>query len=451
MTQQKIRVGEIEDIKRLEEELEVLYNSVQEAIEIAGSDGVIQYVNPFFSRLTGISAHERIGKNIFELEPDGALARVLRTHDPIYAHRSKMEDFDLEIVTNASPIIVNGNIEAGLSVFQPLTDTYKLLEQIEESKQVISELKERVNQISASSYTFDDLLGSHPDFEHIRNKARRSAKTNAFILIVGESGTGKETFAHAIHSASKRANKPFLKVNCAEIPESLLEGELMGYEKTIKEGTFEKKLGKIELASGGTLFINEIGEMNSHLQKKLADILQKREFDLRIITATNRNLRDLVAQGVFSEELYALLNGVEMHLLPLREHKEDVLTYAQTFILKYNRKLGKSVIGMTTRAEQILLDYHWPGNIRELKNVLERAMDSVEGDMLDYKHFVSLVDISPEEELLKCQEPMALDELEKRMIRLALQRYGNSVEGKKRAAGALNISLATLYNKLKIL
>jgi transcriptional regulator with PAS, ATPase and Fis domain len=240
-------------------------------------------------------------------------------------------------------------------------------------------------------------------------------------------------------------------VNCAEIPESLLEGEILGYEKAIKDGTFEKKLGKLELASGGTLFLNEIGEMNSHLQEKLAHILRKRKFDLRIITATNRNLRDLVTQGVFSKELYALLNGVELHLLPLREHKEDVLTYAQSFILKYNRKLGKSVIGMTTRAEQILLDYYWPGNIRELKNVLERAMDSVEGDMLDYKHFVSLVDISPEEEQIKCHDPIALDELEKRMIRLALQRYGNSVEGKKRAAGALNISLATLYNKLKTL
>lgn len=458
----KIRAGTVGGIRRLEEELEVLYNSVQEAIEVANKDGVIQYVNPFFSRVTGISPHERVGKNIFEISPDGALARVLRTHEPIYAHRSKMEECDLEIVANASPIIVDGNIEAGFSVFHPLTDTCKLVEEIEDLKQDISELSTRVNQIAVSSYTFDDILGSHPDFERIRNKARRFAKTNAPILILGESGTGKETFAHAIHSASARKNKPFLKVNCADIPESLLEWELFGYEKSVKGGTPEKKLGKLELASGGTLFINEIGEMNYPLQTKLLQILHKRDFgngsgtpthnvDIRIIATTNRNLREQVTQGVFSADLYNRLNGAELHLPPLREHKEDVLTYAQTFILKFNRKLGKRVLGMTTQAEQLLLDYHWPGNIRELKNVIERAMDSVKEDVLHYKDFMGLIEISPEEEELKCREPMALDELEKRMIRLALQRYGNSVEGKKRAAGVLNISLATLYNKLKTL
>lgn len=447
--EQKIRVGVVRDKKRLEEELEVLYNSVQEAIEVANKDGIIQYVNPFFSRVTGISPSQRVGKNIFEVSPDGALARVMRTHEPIYAHRSKMEEGGLEIVANASPIIVDGTIEAGLMVFHPLTDTCKLMEEIEASKQVIRELQTRIDQISASLYTFDDILGSHPDFERIRNKARRSAKTKAPMLLLGESGTGKTIFAHAIHSASTRKNKPFVKVDCADIPESLLEAELLGCEKRINEEPPEKKLGKIELASGGTLFINEIGEMKSHLQTKLLHILQ--DMDIRIIAATNRNLRERVKEGIFSADLYDRLNGVEIQIPSLREHKEDVLTYAQSFILKDSRKLGKRVTGITTHAEQLLLDYHWPGNIRELKYVIERAMDSVEGDMLHYKQFAKLIDISTEEEELNYREPMALDEIEKKMVRLALQRYGNSVEGKRRAAKVLNISLATLYNKLKML
>lgn len=447
--------------KRLQAELEVLYNSAQEAIEVADKAGIIQYVNPFFGRVTGISPSERVGKNIFEVSPDGALARVLRTHEPIYAHRSKIEECGLEIIANASPIIVDGTIEAGLMVFHPLTDTVKLMEQIEDSKQVIIELQTRVDQSSVSLYTFDDILGSHPDFERIQNKARRSAKTKAPLLLLGESGTGKTIFAHAIHSASTRRNKPFVIVNCAEIPESLLEGELLGRGKSINGETSEKRLGKIELASGGTLFINEIGEMNSHLQTKLLHILQDKEFkrvgeaqvlgvDIRIIAATNRNLRERVNQGVFNADLYDQLNGVEFQIPSLREHKEDVLTYVQSFILRYNRKLGKNVTGITTHAEQFLLDYHWPGNIRELQYVIERAIDTVNGDMLHYKHFAKLIDISSQEEELNYREPMALDVLEKKMIRLALQRYGNSVEGKRRAAKVLNISLATLYNKLKM-
>lgn len=453
---------EMRDNRRIEEELKVLYNSIQEAIQIAGKDGTIQYVNPYFSRLTGISPYERIGKNIFELSPEGALARVLRTHEPIYAHRSTMEECDIEIIANAYPIIIEGNIEAGLVVFQPLTEASRLNEEIEASKQIIQALSTRVDQMAASSYTFDDILGSHPDFAFIRNKTRRSAETNSPIIIMGESGTGKELFAHAVHSGSMRNHKPFVKLDCAHIPESLLEIELLGYEKVNQGKAPERKLGKLECASGGTLFLDEIGLLNDHLQNKLLHILQEKKFnpiggtqtmelDIRLVTATNRNLRDMVEKGQFLADLYHLLSGIEILIPPLRMHKEDALTYAQSFIYKANRKLDKNVIGMTTQAEQLLLDYHWPGNIRELKNVIEMAMDSVEGDMLNIKNFASLVEIVNKTEEIHYREPMALDELEKRMIRLALERYGNSVEGKKRAAGVLNISLATLYNKLKTL
>lgn len=449
------------EYKRIKGEVDVLLNSVQEAIEIARKDGLIQYVNPAFCRVTGISAQERVGKNIFEVSPEGALARVLRTHEPQYAHRSRIEECDLDIVANASPIVVDGKIDAGIVVFQPLTDSYKILEQVEMYKQKISELEKRFNQHSSALYTFDDILGSHPDYERIQNKARRLAKTNSPILIFGERGIGKEIFAHAIHSESARKDKPFIKVNCAGIPESLLENELLGYEGSSHQNSV-KKIGKIELANGGTIFFDEIGKMNLFLQMKLLRILKDMEFeriggthgikiDVRVIASTNRNLRELVSQGIFLEELFNLLSGVELQLPPLRKHKEDVLTYAQAFILKYNRRLGKNVVGMTTQAEQLLLDYDWPGNTRELKMVIERAMDSVEGDMIHDKHLTNLIKFTTEGDELIFREPMALDELEKKMIRIALQRYGNSVEGKKRAARVLNISLATLYNKLKTL
>lgn len=448
--------------RRLRGELEAFFNSAQEGIEVAKKDGTIQYVNPSFLRITGLSAHERVGKNIFEVNPEGALARVLRKHEPLYAYRSRIAGVNLEIIANASPIIVDGKIDGAILAFQPLTDTYKMTEQLESMKRVVQELENRINQISTSSFTFDDILGSHPDFERVMNKARRAAKISTPVLITGEIGTGKEIFAHAIHSASARSKKPFVEIQCAVIPESLLESELFGCEQYEPSGTVDIRLGKLELAQGGTLFLNEVGELNSHLQEKLLRVLREMEFervggkqtiktDLRVIAATNRNLPELVKEGSFSEELLNELSGVELQLLPLRKHKEDILTYARSFILKYNRKLGKRVVGITRRAEQRLLDYHWPGNLKELKNVLERAMEFVDGEMLDEEHLENWIMASPNMERVDCHEPMALDELEKKMIRLALQRYGDSVEGKKRAAQVLNISLATLYNKLKTL
>lgn len=448
--------------KRLQEELEAVYSSVQQGIVVADKYGTIQYVNPSYSRISGISPKERVGKNIFDISPDGALAKVLRTHEPIYAHRSQLGDSSTEVISNATPIIVDGNFEAACSVFYPYTDNQKLLEQLDETKQEIDEYKAHIAQIAASSYTFDDILGSHPDYVRIKSKALRSAKTNASIMILGEGGTEKEIFAEAIHSSSTRRNRPFIKAECADIPESLLEAELFGYERVIRGKVVDKRLGKLELASGGTLFLYEIGEMNLLLQSKLIHILKNKVFtrvggsqeiclDVRLIVSTNRDLQERVKNGQFSSELYAMFDAIEIQLPPLREHKEDVLTYAQSFVFKNNRKFGKNVIGITTQAEQLLLDYNWPGNIRELKNVIECVMDSAQGDMLHYEDFANLIKPSDYDIELNLREPMALDEVERKMIFLALQRYGNSVEGKKQAAKVLNISLATLYNKLKTL
>lgn len=445
--------------KRLRGELEALFESVQEGIEVAGKDGTIQYVNPAFCRITGILAHDRIGKNIFEVSPHGALARVLRTHEPLFAYRARVGGSNVEVESNACPIILDGKIDSAVVVFQPLTDIYKVMEQLEASNRTIKELEKRINQISSSAYTFDDILGSHPDFQRVINKARRGAKMTTSILIRGEGGTGKEIFAHAIHSVSARKNRPFIQIHCAAIPESLIERELFGYESGV-DGMPELKLGKLELAQGGTLFLDEVGDLNPNLQLKLSRVLRDMEFervggkeriktDIRIISSTHRNLNELIERGEFREDLFQQLNGVELHLPPLREHKEDVLTYARTFILKSNRKLRKHVIGLTQEAEQILLDYSWPGNIKELKNIIERAMEKVEEEMIQEKHLVNWIMASQNTEELNFNEPMSLDEVEQKMIHIALQRYGESVEGKKRAAQVLNISLATLYNKLK--
>lgn len=452
---------QLSEMKRLKGEMDAILNSVQEAIEFATGDGTIRYVNPSFSRVTGLSAKDRIGQNIFEASHSGALARAMRTHEPIFAHRSRVGGTEVEVVSNASPIVVDGKMEGGVVVFQPLTDIYKLMEQLQASNQVIDDLKTRINQITTSAYSFDDILGSHPEFEKALDLAAKAAKSNSTVLISGESGTGKELFAHAIHGASLRWDKPFVKVNCAAIPETLLESEFFGHEKGAFTGALKTKLGKMELAHSGTIFLDEIGDMNLHLQAKILRVLQDMEFervggtqtirvDVRVVAATNRNLREMVKQGTFREDLFYRLNVVELKLPPLRKHKEDIPAYVHSLISKFSRKFGKRVNGLTAPAEELLLNYDWPGNVRELQNVIERAMVTVEEDIITHKHLLNFVEAPMHVEGRELPELVSLEEMEKRMIRLALQRFGDSVEGKKKAAQVLNISLATLYNKLKV-
>lgn len=449
------------EIKRIKGELDAILNSVQEAIEVAGIDGTIKYVNPSFSRVTSIPVGHRIGRNIFDVSPHGALARSLRTHEPVFAHRALVGGTNVDVISNSSPIVVDGKMEGAVVVFQPLTDIFKLMEQLKASNQVIDDLQSRINQISTSTYTFDDIIGSHPEFESVLDLARKAAMSNSTILITGESGTGKELFAHAIHGASSRRDKPFIKVNCAAIPETLLESEFFGYEKGAFTGAGKTKLGKMELANGGTIFLDEIGDMTPYLQAKLLRVLQEMEFervggtqtvkvDVRVISATNRNLSEMVKQGEFREDLYYRLNVLELRLLSLRKHKEDIPAYVHSLIVKFNRKFGKHVMGLTNQAEDLLMEYNWPGNVRELQNVIERAMVTVEDEMITQKHMLNLVD--SEVSIAKEQVIggiMPIDQMEKQMIQLAIKRYGNSMDGKKQAAKALNISLATLYNKLK--
>ncbi|OLN29585.1 sigma 54-interacting transcriptional regulator [Desulfosporosinus metallidurans] len=449
------------DIKRLKGELDAILNSVQEAIEVAGIDGCIKYVNPSFSRVTSIPEGQRIGQNIFEVSPNSALARSLRTHEAVFAHRSVVGGSSADVISNASPIVVEGKMEGAVVVFQPLTDIYRLMEQLKASNKVIDDLQTRINQISTSHYSFDDLIGSHPEFERALDLARKAAKSDSTILITGESGTGKELFAHAIHGSSLRWDKPFIKVNCAAIPETLLESEFFGHEKGAFTGALKTKLGKMELANGGTIFLDEIGDMNPYLQAKLLRVIQEMEFervggaqtikvDVRVISATNRNLMEMTRRGDFREDLYYRLNVLELRLPSLRKHKEDIPAYLHSLIVKFNRKFGKHVVGLTAQAEELLMQYDWPGNIRELQNVVERAMVTVEEDIITHKHILNLVDSQASmQEKQVIEVIMPIEEMEKKMIQFALKRYGNSMEGKKQAANALKISLATLYNKLK--
>jgi len=453
---------ELLEIKKLQGQLSAILNSVQEAIEVADKRGIINYVNPSFSRITGISEEERIGRNIFQESPNGALAMALKTGKAIRGHRTTVGGSNAEVISNASPIVVDGRMEGAVVVFQHITDIMRLMEELKKSTSIIENLSHKFGQVTSSKYTFKDILGKNKKFKKVIETARRAAKSNSTVILLGESGTGKELFAHSIHEASPRREMPFIKVNCAAIPETLLESELFGFEKGAFTGAVKSKIGKFELANGGTIFLDEIGDMNMNIQAKLLRVLQEKEFeriggektikvDVRVIAATNRNLRALVRKGQFRADLYYRLNVGEIMIPPLRERKEDLPLLIKHLIIKLNRKLGKKVQGISPEAEQILFEYEWPGNVRELENVLERVMVTCDEKIITPKH---LTQHFKEELVTKdgkdCfKDVIPLDEMEEKMIKRAIEKYGMSVEGKKRAAKALNISLATLYNKLK--
>ncbi|KJR98964.1 MAG: Fis family transcriptional regulator [Peptococcaceae bacterium BRH_c4a] len=449
----------MQEFKRIQSKLTIILNSVHEAIEVADKEGTIKYVNPSFTRVTGIPEHERIGKNIFEASPDGALAIVLKTGKNIFGHKTKVGGSNSEVVSNAAPIYVDGAIAGGVVVFQHLTDILKLMDELQQRTSMIENLSEKLGQVTTSKYTFSDILGTSHDLRKCIQLAERSARSNSTVLLLGESGTGKELFAHAIHHASPRREKPFIKVNCAAIPENLLESEFFGYVKGAFTGAVKSRIGKFELAHGGTIFLDEIGDMSLNLQGKFLRVLQEMEFervggnqtikvDVRVIAATNRNLRELIRQGSFREDLYYRLNVVEITIPSLRYHKEDLSMLSNNLIIKLNRKLGKKVKGLLKDAEEALCNYDWPGNVRELENVIERVMVTADEEIITKKNLmqhISQLKNTPDKDM----DIMPIDHMEQILIKKAIIKFGNTVEGKRRAAQALNISLATLYNKLK--
>ncbi|WP_455663117.1 sigma-54 interaction domain-containing protein [Pradoshia sp.] len=314
-----------------------------------------------------------------------------------------------------------------------------------------------------SRFTFNEILSNDKQMEKLIRSGIKAAKSKTTILVYGESGTGKELFAHALHSSSTTSNGPFITVNCAAIPEHLLESEFFGYEDGAFTGAKVKgKIGKFDMAHGGTLFLDEIGDMSLPIQAKLLRVLQEREFyrvggterikvDVRIITATNRPLEKMVAEGTFREDLFYRLNVISFEIPPLRKRKKDILLLSESFIQEFNRQNGTSITGWEPLFEQAIMDYDWPGNIRELRNVWERAMIFAEDgkvsleDLPDYVLKKAGYDVFLQEEEEVTQQPL-LEKAEQFAIQKALEMSGGN---KSKACILLGISRSVLYDKLK--
>ena len=313
-------------------------------------------------------------------------------------------------------------------------------------------------------YEFKNIVGRSPKMQEVLSIVERVAPTNSTVLLGGESGVGKDLIARAMHQHSRRASGPFVKINCTAIPENLLESELFGYEKGAFTGAISSKPGKFELADKGTIFLDEIGDVPSATQVKLLRVLQEREFehlggtktlkvDVRLVAATNRDLRAALEQGTFREDLYYRLNVVPISIPPLREHKEDIPYLVDHFIERFARESGKQISGITPAALKLLVDFHWPGNVRELENIIERASAFAEGATLDVKDI--RLDLSPRfttgdsaatgAEVPFPPDGMTLEQYEDEIIREALRRAGGN---KSQAARLLGLSRNALRYRL---
>jgi DNA-binding NtrC family response regulator len=320
------------------------------------------------------------------------------------------------------------------------------------------ELKEQLRE----KFKFDFIISASRPMEEALNLAGRVAQSQATVLILGESGTGKELIARAIHYSGRRAEKPLVKVNCAALPENLLESELFGHEKGAFTGAVARRIGRFEQADQGSIFLDEIGDLSPPLQMKLLRVLQEKEFerlgsnqtirsDVRVVAATHRNLEEAIQQGKFREDLYYRLNVVTISLPPLRERKEDISPLVEHFLKKYNLENKKNITSLSKEVRELLMNYHYPGNVRELENIIERAVVLCRGETLAVQDLpLNLRESKTEAAWERVREsrnlPAALEEIEGQMIADALEKSGGV---QTKAAGELGISERVLRYKMK--
>ncbi|MHB1393451.1 MAG: sigma-54 interaction domain-containing protein [Clostridia bacterium] len=455
---------EITNLKEMQSMLAAIFNATQDAISVVDQKGLGVMINPAYTRITGLSEKDVIGKpaTVDIAEGESLHMKVIKTKKPIKGALLKVGPTHKEVLVNAAPIIVDGELRGSVGVIHDLSEITKLSSELKNAKDIIRSLE--------AKYTFEDIIGTDPLLLAAVDKARKAAEIPITVLLRGESGTGKEIFAHSIHNSSERKYRKFVRVNCSAIPETLLESELFGYE----EGAFTgaKKGGRkglFEEANGGTIFLDEIGEIPPGTQSKLLRVLQEKEFvrvggtksiniDVRVIAATNVDLETAIDSGRFRADLYYRLNVLPIKIPPLRMRKGDIYDLSIFFIKKFNQQYGRNVQDISHQAILELKAYNWPGNVRELDNFIGRAIINMrinetvilETHLPQFERLVKVGDMPAVRNESYEDISMTLESiLEKSERRHIVQVMEECENNKTKAAKLLDISLRSLYYKLE--
>ncbi|SFG38774.1 PAS domain S-box-containing protein [Desulfotomaculum arcticum] len=461
---------DVSEIKKLAEEvtnlretramLQAIISATSDAISVVDERGLGILINPAYTRLTGLREKDVINQpaSVDIAEGESMHMKVLSSRQAVKNVPMKVGPNRREVLVDVAPILLDDNIKGSVAVIHDVSEIHRLSKEVDRARRLIRKLE--------SKYTFGDIIGESKKIDWAIKEARKAAQTPATVLLCGESGTGKELFAHAIHHASSRRGQ-FIRVNCAAIPDSLLESELFGYVAGAFTGAKKNgHRGYFAEADKGTIFLDEIGEISNSVQAKLLRVLQEKEIvrlgdshplrvDVRVIAATNANLEQMVRQGQFREDLYYRLNVIPIYIPPLRSRRKDIPLIADFLLQKLNSDYGRNVAGISPAAMSCLMKHHWPGNVRELENVLGRALINMRPVELIIEpihlslnlNAGMLVEESASGDFPYQGETLArlINGYERQVLLSALAHNGGN---KTRTAQQLGISIRSLYNKL---
>lgn len=454
--------------QELSEKFKVILDMmVFDGICLLDTEGDIVFANDIFANIVDKSVEQLVGENIKEIIPNVGEFRNSSPGEQCIGRLSSIGTVE-NLVFTVKQIIINSGVIGSIVVIKDEREINSLKEKLkilklknENLENLLLKEKETnwhpnkwVGESSEGKFirkmkfgpAFEKFIGMNETVLNVIALAAKAAKVQSTVLIIGKSGTGKEVIAEGIHLASPRVKGPFIKINCAAIPANLLESELFGHEKGAFTGAIKKKLGKFELADCGTVFLDEIGEMDLGMQTKLLRVLQTSSFErvggeetirvnIRVIAATNQNLEDMVNEGTFREDLYYRLNVIPLFLPMLKERRDDIPLLVDHFLKSFNKAFGKAIQGIKKTTMEALIDYDWPGNVRELKNIIERFVALADGDYIELSDLplsiqrgkkgkgVNNIESIPTS--IVHGEVFLLEEYEKQIIAAALNKYGS--------------------------
>jgi len=441
--------------------LEVALDNAYEGLLITDVNGCILRVNQAYATFLGKTIEELVGRHVTEVVENTRMHIVAQTGKAEIAQIQKINGH--EMICHRIPIFDQGKVVAvlGKVMFQDVDDLFAMIGRFRKLNKELEFYKSELNKRLGAKYSFATIFGQSQELERVKELGRRVAKSDTTVLLVGESGTGKELFAHAVHVESNRALGPFIKVNCAAIPETLFESELFGYKEGAFTGAQKKgKKGKFALADKGTIFLDEISELPLLMQVKLLRVLQEREIepvgaeqpepvDVRIVAASNRDLGELVQEGLFRHDLYYRLNVVMLRIPPLRERQTDIVLLTEKILKQLEKETGIPVEGVDQETAALFMAYSWPGNVRELRNVLEQTLYLKSGNLITRQDIPRAMIKSAEGSSTPVQLrslKFQLSQVEESLIRRAIQ----DAKGDKLAAATqLGISKSSLYAKIE--